>query len=234
MSSIKLAVIGGGSSYTPELIEGVIQRIEALPVSEICLVDVEDGKEKLSIIEGLSRRMVEKAGLNIRVRATLNRREAIRDAHFVMTQFRVGGLKARARDERIPLKYNVIGQETTGPGGFAKALRTVPVILDICKDIEELAPDAWLINFTNPASIVTEAVLKHTKVKSMGLCNVPIGMRYAVAESLNAKPEETYIEFAGLNHMVWGHKVYVNGEDRTQEAIAALIEGGSATMKNIN
>lgn len=233
MNTIKLAVIGGGSSYTPELIEGIIQRVETLPVKEIYLVDVEEGLEKLSIIEGLTRRMVEKAGLDIHVVATLDRREAIRGAQFVMTQFRVGGLKARANDERIPLKYNVIGQETTGPGGFAKALRTIPVILDICRDIEELAPDAWLINFTNPAGIVTEAVLKHTNVKSMGLCNVPISMQHDVASSLNEKPEDTYISFAGLNHMVWGHKVSVNGVDRTQDAINALIENGSGSMKNI-
>ena len=233
MNTIKLAVIGGGSSYTPELIEGIIQRVGTLPVEEIYLVDVEDGQEKLSIIEGLTCRMIEQAGLNIKVVATQDRKEAIRGAQFVMTQFRVGGLEARARDERIPLKYNIIGQETTGPGGFAKALRTIPVILDICRDIEELAPDAWLINFTNPAGIVTEAVLRHTNVKSMGLCNVPISMQHDVASSINEKPEDIYIRFAGLNHMVWGHKVTVNGIDRTQDAINALIESGGSSMKNI-
>ena len=165
MKNLKLTIIGGGSSYTPELIDGIIRRIDALPVTEICLVDVEDGARKVGIIEEFTQRMLDKAGVDIKVWSTLDRREGIRGAQFVMSQFRVGGLAARARDERIPLRYHVIGQETTGPGGFAKALRTIPVILDICRDIEEVAPDAWLINFTNPAGMVTEAVIKHTSVK---------------------------------------------------------------------
>lgn len=140
--AIKLAIIGGGSSYTPELVEGVIKRLDYLPVKQIHFVDIESGAEKLEIIKGLAQRMVDKAGADIEIKADFDRRAAIKGADFVMTQFRVGGLAARANDERIPIKYDVIGQETTGPGGFAKALRTIPVILDICKDIEELAPNA--------------------------------------------------------------------------------------------
>lgn len=173
---LKITVIGGGSSYTPELIEGFIKRTAELPVEELYLVDIERGKEKLNITTELTKRMIAKVGLNTKVYQTLDRREAIKDSDFIITQIRVGGLKARESDERIPLKYNAIGQETTGAGGFAKALRTIPVILDICRDIEELAPKAWLINFTNPASIITEMVLRHTQVKVVGLCNVPIGM----------------------------------------------------------
>jgi len=231
--ALKLAIIGGGSSYTPELIEGVLKRREFLPVREIHLVDIEDGEEKLNIIHALAKRMVEKVGADIEVKASFDRREAIKGADFVMTQFRVGGLKARACDERIPLKYDVIGQETTGPGGFAKALRTIPVILDICRDIEELAPDAWMLNFTNPAGLVSEAVNKHSNVKSIGLCNVPVSMQMMAAEMLNCEPNEVQLEFAGLNHLVWVHKAWLNGEDVTDTVIEKVGDGANFSMKNI-
>lgn len=162
---IKIVTIGGGSSYTPELVEGFIKRYQELPVKELWLVDIEAGQEKLNIVGALAKRMVEKAGLPIEVHLTLDRRAALKDADFVTTQFRVGLLEARAKDERIPLKYGVIGQETNGPGGLFKGLRTIPVILDIVKDMEELCPDAWLVNFTNPAGMVTEAVLRYTNLK---------------------------------------------------------------------
>lgn len=196
-SPLKLAIIGGGSSYTPELVEGVLKRLDRVPVKEMHFVDVEAGQEKLEIIEALTRRMVEKAGADITIKASLDRRAAIENADFVMTQFRVGGLQARANDERIPLKYDVIGQETTGPGGFAKALRTIPVILDICKDIEELAPNAWMLNFTNPAGLVTEAVQKYSKVNTIGLCNVPVSMKMMIAEMMDCLPEKLSLECAG-------------------------------------
>ncbi|AMO57596.1 diacetylchitobiose-6-phosphate hydrolase [Endozoicomonas montiporae] len=234
MESLKLAVIGGGSSYTPELIEGVIKRIERLPVTRIDLVDVEAGKEKLDIITQLAQRMVARAGLNIEIRHTFNRREAIQGARFVMTQLRVGGLQARARDERIPLKYKVIGQETTGPGGFAKALRTIPVILDICKEMEELAPDAWLINFTNPAGMVTEAVQKYTSVKALGLCNVPINMHHQTAEALGASIDRVKVNFAGLNHLVWMSNIRLDGKDVTEQIIDKLCDGAQMNMNNIH
>ncbi|NLZ83436.1 MAG: 6-phospho-beta-glucosidase, partial [Clostridiales bacterium] len=161
MNTIKLVVIGGGSSYTPELVEGVINNYNTLPVRELIFVDVPMGEEKVKINTQFIKRMIHKAQLNIEVSYTFDRKNALKDADFVMTQLRVGGLKARSKDEHIPLKYNVIGQETTGPGGFAKALRTIPVMIDICKDMEEVCPDAWLINFTNPSGIVTEALNKY-------------------------------------------------------------------------
>ncbi|MFC1234250.1 6-phospho-beta-glucosidase [Vibrio sp. F74] len=232
-SALKLAIIGGGSSYTPELIEGVLKRLDCLPINEIHLVDVEHGQEKLEIIESLARRMVAKAGVNIIVKSSLDRRSAIKDADFVMTQFRVGGLQARATDERIPLTYNMIGQETTGAGGFAKALRTIPVILDICRDIEELAPDAWMLNFTNPAGLVTEAVQKYTKVKTIGLCNVPVSMKMMIAEMMNCKPDELSMSLAGLNHLVWAHQVWLGGKDITTEVLEKVGDGANFSMKNI-
>ncbi|MEW9094271.1 MAG: 6-phospho-beta-glucosidase [Clostridiaceae bacterium] len=233
MEGIKIAVIGGGSSYTPELIHGIIQRIEEFPVREIALVDIQEGKWKLHIISKLSLRMLNKHNIKTKITSTLNRREAIKDADFVVTQFRVGGLKARLKDETIPLKYNLIGQETTGVGGFIKALRTIPVILDICKDINELAPDAFLINFTNPAGIITETVLNYTKVKAIGVCNVPITMKNNIGTLLGVEVNRIRIDFLGLNHMVYGKSVYLDGKDITREIIERLSNGASINMNNI-
>ncbi|MFJ5762321.1 6-phospho-beta-glucosidase [Neobacillus sp. NPDC093182] len=233
---VKIVTIGGGSSYTPELVEGFIKRYDELPVRELWLVDIEAGKEKLDIVGNLAKRMVAKAGLPIEVHLTLDRREALKGADFVTTQFRVGLLEARAKDERIPLKYNVIGQETNGPGGLFKGLRTIPVILEICKDIEELCPEAWLVNFTNPAGMVTEAILRYSNIKKVvGLCNVPIGMRMGIAKSLNVEPERVQVNFAGLNHMVYGLDTFVDGVSVQDQVIEAMANPDNAlTMKNIS
>jgi 6-phospho-beta-glucosidase len=231
--SLKVAVIGGGSSYTPELVEGVIRRYNELPIKELYLVDVEAGREKLEIVGALAKRMIEKAGLPINLHLTLDRREAIRDADFVTTQMRVGLLEARSRDEKIPLRYGCIGQETTGAGGFAKALRTIPVILDICRDIEELAPNAYLLNFTNPAGVVTEAVLKHSKVKTIGLCNLPIGTRMHVARLCDVDVSKVYLEMVGINHLNWTTKVIVDGIDITENILNKAAGASGLTMKNI-
>ena len=233
--NLKIATIGGGSSYTPEIIEGFIAKKLAgeLPVKDLYLVDIEEGKEKLNIVGNLAKRMVEKAGADINIHLTLDRREALKNADFVTTQFRVGLMDARIRDEKIPLRYDMIGQETTGAGGFAKAQRTIPVILDICKDMKELCPNAWLINFTNPSGIITEAVLKHTDIKTIGLCNVPIGMVSMIAEMYGVSSDRIYIEFGGLNHLVWGRKIYKDGIDITKEALNMLKDAKSFTMKNI-
>lgn len=233
MSKLKIAVIGGGSSYTPELMDGFIRRAAELPVAEICLADIAPGREKLRIVSGLAGRMAARAGLKIKITSTLDRREALCGADFVITQFRVGGLTARAQDERFPLPYGVLGQETTGPGGFTKAMRTIPVILDICRDMAELCPDAWLINFTNPAGLITETVLKHTGVKCIGLCNVPIHMRMTVAKLLEAEPDDIFIDFAGLNHLVWGRKIWHKGKDVTAAVLEKIQDGAALTMKNI-
>ncbi|MEK4669519.1 6-phospho-beta-glucosidase [Niallia sp. FSL R7-0271] len=235
-NGIKIVTIGGGSSYTPELVEGFIKRYDSLPVRELWLVDIPEGQEKLEIVGNLAKRMVKKAGLPIEVHLTLDRREALKDADFVTTQFRVGLLAARAKDERIPLKYNVIGQETNGPGGLFKGLRTIPVILDIVNDMEELCPNAWLINFTNPAGMVTEAVLRHSNWrKIVGLCNVPISIQMSVAKLLEVEPERVRVDFAGLNHMVYGLHVYLDGKEVTKEVLEEMTSGkhASATMRNI-
>lgn len=144
-TGLKIVTIGGGSSYSPELIEGFIKRSETLPVRELWLVDIEAGKEKLDIITDLAKRMVRRVNANIEIHSTLNRREALKNADFVTTQFRVGQLDARKKDEIIPAKYGILGQETNGPGGMFKALRTIPVLIDIIHDCQELCPDAWII-----------------------------------------------------------------------------------------
>ncbi|MBD8014577.1 6-phospho-beta-glucosidase [Planococcus wigleyi] len=234
MEGIKIVTIGGGSSYTPELIEGFIKRYPELPVRELWLVDIPEGRKKLEVVSALAKRMVEKAGVPIEIHTTLDRREALPGADFVTTQIRVGHLEARAKDERIPLKYGVIGQETNGPGGLFKGLRTIPVILEICRDIEELCPEAWFINFSNPAGMVTEAVLRYSGItKTIGLCNVPIGMHMAVAEMLEVEQSRIHIDFAGLNHMVFGLEVYLDGKAVMGEVLDKLASGPSMTMKNI-
>ena len=220
---IKVVTIGGGSSYTPELIEGFIKRYHELPVEELWLVDIEAGREKLEIIGALARRMVKEAGIPMEIKLSLDRREALPGADFVTTQLRVGLLEARIKDERIPLSHKILGQETNGAGGFFKGLRTIPVILEIIRDIEELCPNAWLINFTNPAGMITEAVFRHTNFKRfIGLCNVPLGMHMGMSQLLNIKPERLKIDFAGLNHMVFGLNFYLDGKDIKKEAIEAL------------
>ncbi|WP_149847175.1 6-phospho-beta-glucosidase [Paenibacillus sp. 37] len=217
---LKIVTIGGGSSYTPELMEGFIKRHHELPVKELWLVDIEAGKEKLEVVGAMAKRMVKAAGIDCEVHLSLDRREALTDADFVTTQLRVGLMDARIKDETIPNKYGMIGQETNGAGGMLKAFRTIPVILDIVNDMKELCPDAWLINFTNPAGMVTEAVLRYGKWdKVIGLCNVPIMSTKIESAVLEKQEEELFFKFAGINHLHW-HKIYdKSGQDLTLEAI---------------
>ena len=232
-NGIKIVTIGGGSSYTPELVEGFIKRYKDLPVKELWLVDIEEGKHKLEIVGNLAKRMVKKAGVDIDIHITLDRRKALKDADFVTTQLRVGLLDARIKDERIPLSHGVIGQETNGAGGLFKALRTVPVVLDIIKDIEELCPNAWLVNFTNPTGVISEAVFKYTNFRRyIGLCNVPIGVKNGMADILGVEKDRVEMDFAGLNHMVYALSVRLDGKDITKEAIEKFVTS-SLTMQNI-
>lgn len=230
MKPVKMAVIGGGSSYTPELLEGIIDNQDVLNVSEVWLVDTAEGKEKLSIIENLAKRMVQKANRRIKIVATLDRREAITNASYVISQIRVGQLNMRRNDEYISIKHGVIGQETTGAGGFMKALRTIPVMLDICRDIEELAPDAWLLNFTNPAGVITEAILKHSNVKVVGLCNNPINFYKKFAAAYNVDMEDVSINFTGINHLIWITDLYIKGQSK----IGDILTGKSETYEAKN
>ncbi|MBP9478482.1 MAG: 6-phospho-beta-glucosidase [Sebaldella sp.] len=235
MSKLKIVTIGGGSSYTPELIEGFIKRKDDLPIKEIWLVDIEEGKEKLEIVGNLAKRMVKQAGLDWEVHLTLNREEALKGADFVTTQFRVGLLDARIKDERIPFENGLLGQETNGAGGMFKAFRTIPVILQIVEDMKRLCPQAWLVNFTNPAGMVTEAVLKYGKYeKVVGLCNVPVNHMMSESKALGKDAKDLFFHFAGLNHFVW-HKVFDNkGNDLTLEALKKVYEEEDAGVANID
>ncbi|MDR0217516.1 MAG: 6-phospho-beta-glucosidase [Enterobacteriaceae bacterium] len=234
---LKIVTLGGGSSYTPELIEGFIKRYDELPISELWLVDIEEGKEKLDIIYDLSLRMIEKANVPIKLYKTLNRKEALKDADFVTTQLRVGLLTAREKDETIPLRYGYLGQETNGAGGLFKGLRTIPVIFDIIKDVEEICPQAWIINFTNPAGMVTEAVYRHTNFKRfIGICNVPIGMTMFIKDVLNLTQDNNLsIDLFGLNHLVFIKDIFVDGVSYFDELLNGIISDTLSTnsVKNI-
>ncbi len=224
---VKIAVIGGASSYTPELIEGILKRNALLKVKEVVLVDIPEAAAKLTIMKNLAERMIAKSSSDIKVAGSYGLREALKDCTYVITQFRQGGLKGRILDEKLPLKYNIIGQETTGPGGFSLALRTIPVILSIAEDMEKLCPDAWLINFTNPSGIIAEAVSKHSSIKCIGLCNVPINMKHDLSRLLGESPEDVYCEFVGLNHLSWIRKVYLYGRDVTDKLWKMDLSSGN-------
>ena len=218
----KITVIGGGSSYTPELIDGFIQNEENLQVGEIALYDIDE--QRLNIVGGMAQRMVRYAEMDTKVTLNLDRPKAIDGAKFVLSSMRVGKMQARILDEKIPLKYNVIGQETTGPGGTFKAFRTIPVTLDIARDMEKYAPDAWYINFTNPSGIMTEALLKHTNLNVVGLCNNPINTIAGMAEAFHVEPNDVFLEWMGLNHVNWVRRVYIKGKDMTQMLMDRLEE----------
>lgn len=234
MKKLKVVTVGGGSGYTPELIDGFIRRHDELPVSEYWLVDIQAGEEKLAVVGALAQRMVKKAGIDMTVHLTTNLQKALAGADFVTTQIRVGQLAARIQDERIPLRYGVLGQETTGPGGFMKAQRTIPVLLDLCRNMETLCPNAWLINFTNPAGIVTEAIAKYSPIKSLGICSGANSMMRDVAAAYGVEREDVYARIIGLNHLIFADRIVVTGQDFTADFIEKLAQGvGSNTLKNI-
>ncbi len=216
----KIAVIGGGSTYTPELIDGFIQNEPDLQVDEIALFDIDEAR--LNVVGSMAQRMVRYAEMDTKVTLNVDRQRAVEGAKFVLSSMRIGNMPARILDEKIPLKYNVIGQETSGPGGTFKAFRTIPVTLDIAKDMEKYAPDAWYINFTNPSGIMTEAILKHTNLNVVGLCNNPINTIAAMAEAFHVQPKDVFLEWMGLNHVNWVRKVYVKGQDVTQQLMDNL------------
>ncbi len=224
---LKIAIIGSGSTYTPELIEGMIRRKDVLPIDELVLMDIDT--RKLDIVGKLCERMIQAANVPCRVILTENLDEALLDADFVLSQIRVGKLPARVLDETIPLKYELIGQETCGIGGFFKAMRTIPVMLHIADRMQELCLDAWLINFSNPAGIITEALLNHSKVKMLGLCNVPFNMFKSIRETLQL--DHASFTYVGLNHLSWITSIEQDGKDYVKTALDMGLN--SEAMKNI-
>ncbi|WP_179395922.1 6-phospho-beta-glucosidase [Lacticaseibacillus absianus] len=232
--ALKMVTIGGGSSYTPELIEGYIKRADQLPIKEIWLVDIPAGETKLNIVGAMAQRMVKAAGLDWEVHLTLDRRAALKDADFVSTQFRVGLMQARVKDERIPGSYGMLGQETNGAGGIFKAFRTVPVILDIVADMKALCPDAWLINFTNPSGMITEAIKTYGQWdKVIGLCNVPVMAMMTEPALIGKTLDQLTYQFAGIDHFHW-HRVYdETGREVTMDILDAMARGDAGLPKNI-
>ena len=222
---MKIAVIGGGSTYTPELIEGFAARADVLPVDELVLEDISE--ERLDIVGGLARRILARTGHPARLVTTTSLDDAVDGAAAVLVQLRVGGQQARLMDETLPGQFGLIGQETTGPGGFAKALRTVPVVLDIASVVtKRAAPGAWIVDFTNPVGIVTRALLDDGH-RALGLCNVAIGLQRRLASRLGVEPERVRLDHAGLNHLSWVRRVLVDGVDRLPELLADPIDVGS-------
>ena len=227
---LKVAVIGGGSTYTPELVNGFLARLEQFPLDELWLMDID--AERLEIVGGFAQRMVSAKGLPFKVVLSTNQRESVKDASYVTTQLRVGHMEARRRDEYLGLRHGLIGQETTGVGGMAKALRTIPVILKIAQDIKEVArPGTMLVNFTNPAGLVTQALSKYARdVPAVGVCNVPITTKMHIIEALEKAtgnkidPDHTELKTLGLNHLSWHRGFTVEGEDVWPRVLQGFID----------
>jgi 6-phospho-beta-glucosidase len=214
---VKVAVVGGGSTYTPELVEGFVRRDDRLVVDELVLLDID--RERLEVVGALAERMMRKVGWTGSLRLTDDRVEAIDGADFVIVQLRVGGNQARDLDETIPVRFGCIGQETTGPGGFAKALRTVPVVLELAElTASRGAPGAWFVDFTNPTGLVTQALLDHGH-HAIGLCNVAIGFQRDLARVFDVEPGQVQLDHVGLNHLTWERAVLVDGVDRLPELL---------------
>jgi 6-phospho-beta-glucosidase len=207
---VKVAVIGAGSTYTPELVSGLFE------VDELALHDVD--APRLDVVAGLASRMLERAGFPGHLTTTTDLDRAVAGADFVLIQIRVGGQSARLSDETLPLTCGCIGQETTGAGGFAKALRTVPVVLEIAARVRELS-DAWIVDFTNPVGIVTRALLDAGH-RAVGLCNVAIGFERSMARMLGVDPERLLVDQVGLNHLTWVRAVWLDERDVLGELIA--------------
>lgn len=214
---MKLAVVGGGSTYTPELIDGLLQMSSSFQIGEIALMDTDP--ERLRIVSTFAKRMVSAAGRSTSIVATSDLAEAVDGAAAVLIQLRVGGQITRFSDETFPHECSCIGQETTGAGGFAKALRTVPVVLDIADRVRALAGEnTWIIDFTNPVGIVTRALLEAGH-KAVGLCNVAINFQRTFARIMDVEPERVQLRHAGLNHLSWETGVFVDGQDRLPELL---------------
>ena len=218
---MKLAVIGGGSTYTPELIDGIIKRNSRLPITHIHLLDIT--LDRLEIVSAFASRMVKAAGIEIVITYGTDLDEAITGADFVVSQFRVGSQKARHKDELLGRKFNLIGQETVGVGGFAKALRTIPVAMTLAQRVQDLSPNATFLNFTNPAGLITQCLISNfPKLNIIGLCNVPWNTRIEIANAMGSDFQKVEFDYVGLNHLSWVRGVKIEGSDVSAAAIKAF------------
>ncbi|HTY71668.1 MAG TPA: 6-phospho-beta-glucosidase [Actinomycetes bacterium] len=215
---VRIAVVGGGSTYTPELVEGFARRAAQLDVGELVLHD--PSTDRLEVVGGLAQRILDRQGFPGSLTTTTDLAAAVEGCSAVLVQLRVGGQQARLVDETLPNRFGMIGQETTGPGGFAKALRTVPVVLEIAEEVRKRAlPDAWIVDFTNPVGIVTRALLEEGH-RAIGLCNVGIGFQRRLAAQFGVDADRVRLGHAGLNHLSWIRSVEVDGVDRLPELLA--------------
>lgn len=228
---MKLAVVGGGSTYTPELIDGFARLRDSLPIEELVLVD--PAADRLELVGGLARRIFAKQGHPGRIVTTSDVDAGVADADAVLLQLRVGGQAARGQDETWPLECGCVGQETTGAGGLAKALRTVPVVLDIAERVRRTNPNAWIIDFTNPVGIVTRALLQAGH-KAVGLCNVAIGFQRKFARLLDVAPGEVHLDHVGLNHLTWETGVRLGGPGGEDVLPKLLAEHGAAVAEDLH
>ncbi|MFJ5935747.1 6-phospho-beta-glucosidase [Streptomyces sp. NPDC093071] len=227
---MKLTVVGGGSTYTPELIDGFARLRDTLPITELVLVD--PAADRLDLVGGLARRIFAKQGHDGRITTTSDLDAGVEGADAVLLQLRVGGQAAREKDETWPLECGCVGQETTGAGGLAKALRTVPVVLDIAERVRRTNPDAWIIDFTNPVGIVTRALLQAGH-KSVGLCNVAIGFQRKFAALLGVAPSDVHLDHVGLNHLTWERAVRIGGPEGENVLPRLLAEHGDAIADDL-
>lgn len=214
----KVSVIGGGGVRTPLLIHGLLQSHALLGIGELQLFDVDSRRAQL--MASLGREIAQNLGVNLRLTAANSVEQAVEDCDFVLSSLRVGGMAARARDERIAIEEGLAGQETTGPGGVAMALRTLPVALAHARVVERLAPKAWFINFTNPAGLITQALSLHTQLKVVGICDTPAELLHRIAHVLDTPPEELRCDYAGLNHLGWVRRVLKKDEDVTARLLS--------------
>ncbi len=227
----KIVVVGGGSTYTPELVDGFARLQGSLPVGELVLVD--PAADRLDLVGGLARRIFARQGHPGTITLTHDLDAAVDGAHAVLLQLRVGGQAARQQDETWPLECGCVGQETTGAGGLAKALRTVPVVLDIAERVRRAAPDAWIIDFTNPVGIVTRALLQAGH-KALGLCNVAIGFQRKFATLLGVEPGDIHLGHVGLNHLTWETSVRLGGPQGQDELPRLLAEHGASIAADLH
>lgn len=222
MNGIKIAVIGAGSSYTPELIEGLIDRCNSISLERITFYDIDE--RRLDILFHLSRRMIEASGKAIRIAKSMNLAKAVSGADFIVNQIRVGGQRGRIFDERLGISLGIIGQETIGIGGFSKAMRTIPTVLDQCKIYQKYARCSILINFTNPSGLITEAIMRYAGLNCIGLCNIPINLKMDIASYFNIDPSTVELDYIGLNHLGWVRSIKMGRKtirlDKIRETIS--------------
>lgn len=230
MKKFNVVLAGGGSTYTPGIVKALMLKKDEFPIGDIKLYDIDSERQnKIAIV---CREVLKEYNSDAKIIPTTDPKEAFSDVDFVFAQLRVGKYKMRELDEKIPLKYDVVGQETCGPGGIAYGLRTIYPMIEICDYVLEYSPKAWIINYSNPAAIVAEAIRKlRPNVNILNICDMPIGMMLRMGEILGCEDKNIEVDYFGLNHFGWFTKVYVDGEDRSEELKKHMLEYGLVTLE---